>query len=325
MSVQDYPFDWQRGIHESRVTTQAFDYLNMLQDLFKDDREFWSLTVPYHTCACDDAFVLLDHARRIKLMNSVEDFRDWDATYQCVKAGHVLFYSDAEVDRRLQQADGNCPLCGFRCEVERGGDSRRAVVRRCHHFISTHTTGDVEKQLKLPRVWSGRHWPYERYSGRKLTGDHPAARFADDATECAGCMAMHQYVAMEDALFQLAHDGYEPEKSHEFGCPVAGLLCPRGACNFSCGSQGKLKCDGSYLAVKRLMQEADDGYSGSKEVCLNGAGLKLLLEAPRTPMMGPAAVSSFMCIAGDQVDKYPGFAEHAHKLFESMGIPTTRK
>ena len=78
----------------------------------------------------------------------------------------------------------------------------------------------------------------------------------------------------------------------------------------------------SLTSVKKAVADAHDYFSGSKEIRLNGAGLKLFITPVRSGMR-IREVNFGLRVGGDQVRDYPGFQEFAHKLFEDMGVPTS--
>jgi hypothetical protein len=137
-------------------------------------------------------------------------------------------------------------------------------------------------------------------------------------TPCTGCQEMEAAESLEQALFKLvASIGPDDFKKPGWSSPVSAFVCDWDVA--TCGSHDSQPCNRVYMHVKRIVQDAHDGCDFSKEVRLNGAGLKLYIKGAR---VSGTEVTFGMRVGGDQLNDYPGFQAFAHRLFNELGVPT---
>lgn len=322
MTDREIAFDWRAtmGItndspNNSGTAAPPSDiaaYLDLVSDLCQDDGYYLYRTANRHTCACDDPMVMLHHVRLSKLCTTPADHRLYDSAVSYVRANKPMYFSDSEIDRRMKNADGDCPMCGTRPSFH-GLDhnNRRTMMTRCQHIMNYSVEGDTDAFLRQPRVWEGKSWPYAWMQGHKITAGVNGEKVLqlNGSAPCQGCLEMDAMENMERAIFKLIETGNQPQ----FTKP--GWNAPT-----SYYSEGS--ADQQLMRVKGVVADAQDSFSGSKEIRLNGAGLKLFI----TPVRSGTRVREVnfgLRVGGDQERDYPGFQEFAHALFESMGVPTS--
>jgi hypothetical protein len=306
------------------LTPSVIAYLDVLQQLTEDDGFYRHTTASMHTCAIDDPIVMLHHARREGLCSTPADHRLHDLAVADVRKHRSTFFCQAEIERRMTDADGACPMCGFEIVFQSGEDSNgyRGMMMRCQHS-GGHVVkpADIESYLRQPRSWQGRNWPWAYMQGTAIPvkDGEPIVPHDGSRTPCPGCLEMEAQEQMEKALFKLISSaGLEAFTKQGWSSPVSAYICdwPTHACT----SHDKQPCDRVYMHVKRDVQDAQGTYGYSKEVRLNGAGLKLYIKGASA---GRGRQVSFgMRVGGDQVHDYPGFQDFAHSLFNELGVPT---
>lgn len=311
-------FNWRATIAvnaaASTLPADVCDYLDLLTELLEDDGHYLYRTANRHTCAVDDPIVMLHHVRLERLCRTPDDHKLFDRAVNLVRAIKPAYFCDSEIERRMSEADGDCPMCGFRPSFH-GVDheGRRSMMTRCNHISNFSVEGDTDQFLRQARVWQGKNWPFSFMEGRKITcGENGKTILRHDAgAPCQGCLELEAIERNEQALFKLAEVGRSAE--HQFARP--GWSLPVSSI-----------CEGSadqmLMRVKNIIADSQDSFSDSKEVRLNGAGLKLYIKPVRSGMR-LREIHCGMRVGGDQVNDYPGFQAFAHKLFEDMGVPTT--
>jgi hypothetical protein len=328
MNHRDIEYNWRATMGNAEaVPADVADYLDLVASLVKDDGFYPTRTACLHTCAIDDPIVMLHHVRNEGLCSTLADHRLYDKAVASVRQHRRQFFCDAEVERRMKQADGACPMCGFE-PVFHGEDHRgyRGQMTHCDHNIGHQVkTDDIAAYLRRPATWHGSTWPYGHWQGNKLTlADGSPLLPESRGARCIGCEQMAAYECMENALIQLisAPDLNRFAKTH-WSSPVSGYQCKWDTCKGS-GVQG-VPCDHVYMRVKHAVSKAHDSWHGSTELRLNDAGLKLYIQPVRGPFMAGREVTFGMIVGGDQVHDYPGFREFAHQLFAELGVPDGRE
>lgn len=327
MSHIDITFNWRATMgNAAALPADVVDYLDLVAGLAADDGFYQGFTANRHTCAADDPIVILDHVRRQGLCSSVADYRLYDKALASVRQHRKPFFCDAEIERRMKEADGNCPMCGFVTVFHSGEDTQgyRTMMTHCQHNLGHRVKPeDVEAYLRRPSSWQGRTWPYGYMAGNKLThsSGEPYAGMDNvtGRTPCLGCLEMEADERIE-AAFKALITTVSPDRFSKpgWGSPLSEYHCPEGG--DECTACGTGPCNRSYMRVKRVMKELREGFGDSKEVRLNGAGLKLYIRGARASGFGHKVTSS-MRVGGDQVNEYPGFQQYAHELFSRMGVP----
>ncbi len=310
-------FNWRATISSAAVATlpaDVCDYLDLLSELLQEDGRYLYRTANRHTCAVDDPIVMLHHVRLERICRTPEDHRLFDRAVTLVRAAKPAYFSDSEIERRMKEANGDCPMCGFRPSFH-GEDhqGRRSMMTRCNHINNFSVEGDTDVFLRQARVWQGKNWPYSFMEGRKLTcgEDGKTVLREDGGAPCQGCLELEAIERSEQALFKLVELGQSADQQ---------FVRPGWSIPVSSFCEGT--ADQTFMRVKNVIADAQDSFSDSKEVRLNGAGLKLYIKPVRSGMR-LREVHSGMRVGGDQVNDYPGFAALAHKLFEEMGVPTS--
>ncbi len=318
MQNRDIAFDWRATMGLSsnsnasgNVPADIATYLDLVSDLCQDDGSYLYRTANRHTCACDDPIVMLHHVRLNKLCSTPADHRFFDSAVSYVRANKPMYFRDSEIERRMKNADGDCPMCGFR-PVFHGPDAnnRRSMMTHCQHIMNYNVDGDTDVFLRQARVWEGKNWPFAWMQGHKITAGVNGEKILqlNGSVPCQGCLELEAMETMEHAIFKLIETGNQPHFTK------SGWSAP-----MSSYSEGS--ADQQLMRVKGVIADAQDSFSGSKEIRLNGAGLKLFITPVRSGMRH-REVNFGLRVGGDQVKDYPGFQEFAHKLFEDLGVPT---
>ena len=315
MHNRDISFDWRATMgsssDNSNVPADIAAYLDLISDLCQDDGSFLYRTANRHSCACDDPIVLLHHVRLNNLCSTPADHRLYDSAVSFVRANKSMYFCDSEIERRMKNADGDCPMCGFRPSFH-GEDhtGRRTMMTRCQHIMNYSVEGDTDVFLRQARVWEGKSWPFAWMQGHKITAGVNGEKILqlNGSAPCQGCLEMEAVETMERAIFKLIETGNQPQ----FTKP--GWSAPT-----SYYSEGS--ADQQLMRVKGVIADAQESFSNSKEIRLNGAGLKLFIIPVRSGMR-LREVNFGLRVGGDQVKDYPGFQEFAHALFEDLGVPT---
>lgn len=308
MQNRDIEFNWRATMGNPNTPAHIAAYLDLITDLCQGDGHYLYRTANRHSCASDDAMVMLHHVRLSALCTTVADHRLYDEAVAFVRANRPMYFCDAEVERRMKIADGDCPMCGFTPSFH-GPDhnQRRSMMTRCNHIMNFSVEGDTDKFLRQARVWEGKTWPFAWMQGHKVTAGGKIL-VENASAPCQGCLEMEAVENMERALFKLIEDGQHQRFTKPGWSSPVSYYCE--------GSSDQV-----YMRVKRAIAEAHDSFSDSKEMRLNGAGLKLFIK----PVRSGTRIREINCgmrVGGDQVNDYPGFQEFAHGLFAEMGIPT---
>jgi hypothetical protein len=327
MTHCDIDYNWRATMgNASSVPSDVADYLDLVASLVKDDGFYPHRTANLHTCAIDDPIVMLHHVRREGLCSTVADHRLYDRAVASVRQHRQAFFCDAEIDRRMKLAGGSCPMCGFVAVFHGGDDSSgyRGQMMHCQHNLGHRVkAADIEAYLRRPSSWQGSTWPYAWMAGNKLTlaSGKPFSSDGCGRTPCLGCQEMEAYERMEQALSKLVGEsGLERFAKPGWSSPVSEYVCKWDS-SAACGAQDTTACDHVYMQIKRVMHKAQDGWGGSTELRLNGAGLKLYIQPVRRTNMSGSQITFGMRVGGDQVNDYPGFQAHAHQLFTELGVP----
>jgi hypothetical protein len=120
-----------------------------------------------------DKVRLLEFVKEFGVHTTDQEKAEWDAVIDWVKSRQTPFMCKAEVELRLQNADGHCPMCGAEIAISAGGPEHKLghhVMMRCQHFNYTHVD-DRDAAVRRPRTWSGARWPWQAFSGRLLAHD----------------------------------------------------------------------------------------------------------------------------------------------------------
>jgi len=318
----DMTFNWRATMgNAANIPADVADYLDLVTGLAQDDGFYQGFTASHHSCAADDPIVILDHVRRQGLCQTIADYRLYDKAVAAVRSNRKVFFDDAEIERRMKQADGSCPMCGFVTAFHSGVDPQgfSTMMTHCQHNLGHRVKPeDVEAYLRRPSSWQGHTWPYAYMVGRKIVCTDGAD--VEGLMPCAGCLEMEAAERMEAAFTALiTMDNPERFAKPGWGSPLSEYGCVKR--QDDCTACGADICNATYARVKRALSDKT-GWSNSKELRLNGAGLKLYVRLPHTGMSLRQTIFS-MRVGGDQEKDYPGFREHAHALFEGMGVPTT--
>lgn len=316
MYNREITFNWRSTMgNPANVPAPIASYLDLLSELFQDDGMYRHFTSNRHTCACDDPIVMLHHVRRTGMCVTPHDHRLYDESVSYVRGAKPMYFSDAEVERRMQAAESDCPMCGFRPVFhEPGSDGRRTMMMRCQHITNYSVEGDVEVFLKQARVWEGKSWPYAWMQGHKLTIGDKVLR-ENGSAPCQGCLEMEAIERVEQSLLKLVTTSGQMQFAKPgWSSPVCSFWSERDA--------DSLRQDRLLMRVKSVVAEAQDSFGDSKEVRLNDAGLKLFIKPVRSGR-SVREINFGMRVGGDQVADYPGFQDYAHSLFREMGVPTT--
>lgn len=317
MQHRHIAFDWRAtmGLSSTSKTEAPADiaaYLDLVSDLCQDDGSYLYRTANRHSCACDDPIVMLHHVRLNQLCATPADHRLFDKAVSFVRANKPMYFSDSEIERRMKNADGDCPMCGFRPSFN-GPDheNRRSMMTRCNHIMNYSVDGDTDAFLRRARVWEGKNWPFAWMQGHKITAGVNGEKVLqlNGSAPCQGCLELEAMEAMEHAIFKLIETGNQPQFTKPGWSIPTSYYCEGSA-------------DQQLMRVKKAVADAHDYFNGSKEIRLNGAGLKLFISPVRSGMR-IREVNFGLRVGGDQVKDYPGFQEFAHKLFEEMGVPTS--
>ena len=331
MTDREINFDWRstmgiaaRGQNEHlTVPADIADFIDLATSLAQDDGCYPHRVANRHSCAIDDPIVILHHMRVSGLCKTAEDHRLFDRSIAFVRGHKPMYFCDAEVERRMTQADGHCPMCGTLPSftgVDHEG--RRSMITRCNHIMNYSTESEPDELLRRPNVWEGKSWPYAWMQGHKLTVNDRILREHGSAP-CQGCIELEAIEKLESALFQLVDGVATSEQAFEkdgWTAPMAAFFA-----RFDKGWRSKIEgksydCDEVLLSVKRMVADAQDGWGNSKEVRLNDAGLKLYIKPVRSGMR-IREVAFGLRVGGDQVQDYPGFREFAHAIFAEAGVP----
>jgi len=321
------PFNWRATMgNADALPADTADYLDLITSLVEEDGSYNYTTAGRHTCAVDDPLTMLDHVRRTGLCRTLEDYQLYDRTVAAVRLHRSPFFCDAEIERRMKEADGDCPMCGFRLSFQSGPDSQGYlnIMTQCNHYFGFRVkAAEQDELLRSAHAWQGKTWPYAWMQARKFT-NAAGVMIGDDeydrSVPCAGCLEMEAIEKMEKAIFSLIASVAPGQFSKPgWGSPVSGYVC-KWETTPECGSQA-VPCNHTYMKVKRALHEACTGWGESSELRLNDAGLKLYVMPPRTDSYHHYKVTSGLIIGGDQVDDYPGFRAHAYRLFQEMGVP----
>jgi hypothetical protein len=306
MSHRHFDYNWRATMgNADALSADVAAYLDLAASLAQDDGFYPTMTANYHTCALDDPMPMLHYMHRQNLVETIADHRLYDKALAEVRRHRLACYSDAEVERRLAQADGDCPMCGFRI-VWHGANSQNVSTQmtHCQHNLGHQVPSDgVDAYLRRANSWHGKHWPVAFMQGHRLRASHGDPQ--QHTAPCSGCLQMEATERTEQALLRLVTTpGAERFAKPGWGSPVSAYK--------------GLPDDHVYMRVKRTVQETNNGWS-SRELRLNDAGLKLYLQPVRAGR-GLREVDCGMRVGGDQVNDYPGFREFAHEIFAEMNV-----
>ncbi len=329
MNHRHIDYNWRATMgNAEKLSAEVAAYLDLVTSLVQEDGHYPHRTANLHTCAIDDPIVILHHVQREGLCSTPADHRLFDRAVAEVKLHRSQFFCDAEIDRRMKQADGACPMCGFELVFHTGdyGDGYQPQMTHCQHNLGHRVpAGEIDNYLRRPHSWQGRNWPYAWMQGHKITradGSLLVAEMSGGRIPCLGCKEMEAHESMEQALFKLI-ESVKPGDFNKPGwsSPVSAYTCdwPPHVCTSHATHN---PCDRVYMHVKRDVHGSRGGWGHSTEVRLNGAGLKLYIQPVRMPAFAGRDVTFGMRVGGDQLNDYPGFRDFAHKLFNELGVPT---
>jgi hypothetical protein len=135
-----------------------------------------------------DRVRLLEFVAFFGVHTTEEEKAEWRKITDWVRKHQAPYMCKDEVDLRIKNADGHCPLCGGhvgRIGSEPKGD-RGYRMSRCGHFKFDYVP-DPDESVRHARSWFGGRWPYDQVSRQPLADDNgqPLVRERSSAVSAA--------------------------------------------------------------------------------------------------------------------------------------------
>lgn len=219
------------------------------------------------------------------------------------------FLTAKEVAKRLELADGACPMCGFKITFYGAGRHKPGMsdtAMRCSHFVydSVH---DPEQTVRRAKSWKSGRWPYS-WGERDADDDGRAIeRKSDLAVHCTGCRRHSAETLLTRRLLTALTDFIEAardEKYHALGSSPTSALEGKG--------------EKTWLTLRSLVQKLLD-----EEHCefrLNDAGLKLYSKGLQVSYSNRGDVTFRVYVGGDQAKDYEAFVTFANQRLHELEI-----
>lgn len=291
-------FNWRAINPGVTVPASVADYLDIMCELVRDD-------VPYYRDAvqnCDvfDTLRLLNWLRASGHVSGADEAL-WKQAHDALLANRSVYMTAAEVDARMNLANGACPLCGY--EVSFSSEPHVhgfAVTSRCGHWRFDYVH-NVDEAVRHPKAWSGKRWPYSW--DRKIARDDGSPLVQDISYHCTSCRTADAHRIFGDKVLQFLTEAVELAQTPGWSKPGWSHAC-------SDAGREERSLDG----MARKIVEDD-----SHEFRLNGAGLKLYTRGVKVGFMR-GELSFNMRVGGDQASDYPEFVQWANKRLAELKL-----
>jgi hypothetical protein len=260
------------------------------------------------------------------LSTALEKFRAEEAT-MWIESNQTPFMTKAEVDLRMQHADGTCPMCGILPSISAEANERghHHVFTSCQHFPYTDVQ-DLDGCMRRVSTFSGNRWPYLKWSNEKIADDRgqPLEKpkklyFSSHCGHCRELDAKAHFTRELETLFTGWMDDDKPEWSYNYR-PDREVVGPSPVTEL----HGRfLPCsahaDGRRDHIRRLVRRMVNG--DLSEFRLNNAGLKLYVHGVDVPLDYLRGKLTFSVnVGGDQRESYAAFVEHANRQIRDRNL-----
>jgi hypothetical protein len=307
-------FHFRRHANLDGIDEGALVLMDTVAELARDNVMYKHVFAMEHGCDLFDIGMIADWAAEEGLVTA--------QIVEAIKANRTPFLTAAEVSKRLEIADGSCPLCGTTPSFSALGAHKEGCYTRsghCGHF-GYDNIHDLSF-LRTAPAWQGARWPY--ILGEKVAGDdgYPLRRESRTLKYCCtGCRTTSVYEVIGNrvgaVLLDMVAAGRDQKYWSRDNCPTfggAGGLDPEA--KQSVGEE--ILSERTLANVRSWVRQILE--RGHNEFRLNGCGLKLYTRGIQEHGGWRTTVTFDMFVGGDPWERemFKAFVTRANDLIRS--------